>query len=199
MSPGLEIEYLDYRFSSTLETRETGRVAVVDWQLDSISRGKTFASVMFARFMKHNDFADADDARANLVDWLAQLVSPQGAPLIEIPAAQAAAADASAAKIVSEVVVEIVSDLDRSELSMDGALNGTRYRAGGFERGKTWSFSHTCKIEVDDRLTKGGKALRVLAPPVTLAADGVMMIGAIVSLPVILVIAAPAAGVPLGP
>lgn len=34
MSPGLEIEYLDYRFTSTLETRETGRVAVVDWQLD---------------------------------------------------------------------------------------------------------------------------------------------------------------------
>jgi len=129
---------------------------------------------MFERFMKRNDFADEDDARANLVDWLAQLVSPQGAPLIEIPAAQAAAADAvdntvdgdaSAAKIVSEVVVEIVSDLDRNELSMDGALNGTRYRAGGFERGKTWLFSHTCKIEVDDRLTKGGKALRVLAPP----------------------------------
>ena len=208
MSPELEIEYLDYRFTSTLETRETGRVAVVDWPLDSISRGKTFASVMFERFLKRNDFADEDDARANLVDWLAQLVSPQGAPLIEIPAAQAAAAnavdntvdgDASAAKIVSEVVVEIVSDLDWNELSMDGALNGTRYRVGGFERGKTWSFSHTCKIEVDDRLTKGGKALRVLAPPVTLAADGVMMIGAIVSLPVILVIAAPAAGVPLGP
>ncbi|KUY75917.1 hypothetical protein ACV22V_06760 [Burkholderia sp. AW33-5] len=68
MSP-VEIEYLDYRFTSTLETRETGRVAVVDWQLDSISRGKTFAWVVLDRFLKRNDFADEDDARANIVDW----------------------------------------------------------------------------------------------------------------------------------
>ncbi|MGU7812742.1 hypothetical protein [Burkholderia sp. AW49-1] len=121
MSPELEIEYLDYRFTSTLETRETGRVAVVDWQLDSISRGKTFAWVVLDRFLKRNDFADEDDARANIVDWLEQLVSPQGAPLVEIPAAQAATArtatsaidsDTSDAEIVSDVVVEIVSDLD---------------------------------------------------------------------------------------
>ncbi|KVH44538.1 hypothetical protein WJ39_23500 [Burkholderia diffusa] len=122
MSPELEIEYLDYRFTSTLETRETGRVAVVDWQLDSISRGKTFAWVVLDRFLKRNDFADADDARANIVDWLEQLVGPQGAPPVEIPAAQAAATtgtaasavdrDASTAEIVSDVVVEIVSDFD---------------------------------------------------------------------------------------
>ncbi|WP_156441324.1 MULTISPECIES: hypothetical protein [unclassified Burkholderia] len=49
--PVLEIEYLDYRFTATLETRETGRVAVLD------------------RFLKRNDFADEDDARANIVDW----------------------------------------------------------------------------------------------------------------------------------
>ncbi|AOJ86920.1 hypothetical protein WS87_09645 [Burkholderia sp. MSMB0856] len=121
MSPELEIEYLDYRFTSTLETRETGRVAVVDWQLDSISRGKTFAWVVLDRFLKRNDFADEDDARANIVDWLEQLVSPKGAPLVEIPASQAAAAgaatrafdsDTSTAEVVSDVVVEIVSDLD---------------------------------------------------------------------------------------
>ncbi|RQR38711.1 hypothetical protein DIE23_02795 [Burkholderia sp. Bp9143] len=123
MSPELEIEYLDYRFTATLETRETGRVAAADWQLDSVSRSKTFAWAVFDRFLKRNDFADEDDARANIVDWLEQLVSPQGAPLVEITAAKAAAAgavgassaiasDASAAEIVSEVVVEIASDLD---------------------------------------------------------------------------------------
>ncbi|CAG9253967.1 conserved hypothetical protein [Burkholderia diffusa] len=82
MSP-VEIEYLDYRFTATLETRETGLVAVVD--------------------------------------WLEQLVSPKGALLVEIPAAQAAAAgaatsavdsDTSTAEVVSDVVIEIVSDLD---------------------------------------------------------------------------------------
>ncbi|WP_322023950.1 hypothetical protein [Burkholderia sp. BCC1977] len=124
MSPELEIEYLDYRFTATLETRETGRVAVVDWQLDSVSRSKTLAWAVFDRFLKRNDFADEDDARAHIVDWLEQLVSPQGAPLVEITAATAAAAgavgnagavasvDASTAEIVSEVVVEIASDLD---------------------------------------------------------------------------------------
>ncbi|WP_230944064.1 hypothetical protein [Burkholderia diffusa] len=95
---------------------------MVDWQLDSISRGKTFAWVVLDRFLKRNDFADADDARANIVDWLEQLVGPQGAPPVEIPAAQAAATtgtaasavdrDASTAEIVSDVVVEIVSDFD---------------------------------------------------------------------------------------
>jgi len=84
----------------------------------------------------------------------------------------------------------------QGELSMEGALNGSRYRADGFEQGKTWSsFSHTYTIEVDDRLTKGDKAVRVLATPVTLAADGVMMIGAVVLFPVIVVVAAPLAGV----
>ncbi|WP_260433587.1 hypothetical protein [Burkholderia sp. Bp8998] len=40
MSPELEIEYLDYRFTATFETRETGRVAVVDWQLDSVREAR---------------------------------------------------------------------------------------------------------------------------------------------------------------
>lgn len=123
MSPELEIEYLEYRFTAILETRETGRVAVADWQLDSISRCKTFAWVVLDRFLKRNDFADEADARVHIVDWLEQLVSPQGAPLVEITATKAAAAgaagaadavasDACAAEIVSEVVVEIASDLD---------------------------------------------------------------------------------------
>ena len=124
MSPELEIEYPDYRFTARLETRETGRVAVVDWQLDSVSRSKTFAWAVFDRFLKRNDFADEDDARAHIVDWLEQLVSPQRAPLVEIPAAKAVAggaaagtagvvaSDSSAEEIVSEVVIEIASELD---------------------------------------------------------------------------------------
>ncbi|KUZ07938.1 hypothetical protein WI69_11160 [Burkholderia diffusa] len=114
MSPELEIEYLDYRFTSTLETRETGRVAVVDWQLDSISRGKTFAWVVLDRFLKRNDFADEDDARANIVDWLEQLVGPQGAPPVEIPATPAAATTGAAAGAVDSdaSTAEIVSDFD---------------------------------------------------------------------------------------
>ncbi|RQZ18345.1 hypothetical protein DIE15_09560 [Burkholderia sp. Bp9031] len=123
MSPELEIKYLDYRFTAILETRETGRVAVADWQLDSISRRKTFAWAVLDRFLKRNDFADEDDARANIVDWLEQLVSPRGASLVEITVTKAAAAgvagaadavasDACAAEIVSEVVVDIASDLD---------------------------------------------------------------------------------------
>ncbi|WP_279574092.1 hypothetical protein [Burkholderia anthina] len=41
MSPALEIEYRDCRFTAMLDTRKTARVDVTDWQLDSISRGKT--------------------------------------------------------------------------------------------------------------------------------------------------------------
>lgn len=69
MSTEFDIEYLDYRFTATLEARETGRVGVVDWQLDSISRGKTFAWDVFDRFLERNDFADEDDARASSTGW----------------------------------------------------------------------------------------------------------------------------------
>ncbi|MFJ1209967.1 hypothetical protein [Burkholderia pyrrocinia] len=48
-------------------------------------------------------------------------------------------------------------------------------------------------------LLTAGKAVRVLATPVTLAADCVMMIGAVVLFPVIVVMLAPSAGVTLGP
>ncbi len=136
MSPELEIEYLDYRFTATLETRETGRVAVADWQLDSVSRSKTFAWVVFDRFLKRNDFADEDDARASIVDWLEQLVSPQRAPLVEIPAAKAVvagaaagtagavASDASVEETISDVVVEIASDLDWIDMIAEWFTDG---------------------------------------------------------------------------
>ncbi|WP_230950064.1 hypothetical protein [Burkholderia cepacia] len=62
------------------------------------------------------------------------------------------------------------------DLEMKGALAGSRYLADGFAQGKTWSsFAHSYKIDVTDRITTAGKALRVPATPVTLAADGVMI------------------------
>ncbi|TGN95580.1 hypothetical protein [Burkholderia sp. USMB20] len=136
MSPELEIEYLDYHFTATLETRETGRVAVTEWQLDSVSRSKTLAWVVFDRFLKRNDFADEDDARASIVDWLEQLVSPRGAPLVEIPAAKAVAAgaaagtasavasDSSVEETISDVVVEIASDLDWIDMIAEWFTDG---------------------------------------------------------------------------
>ncbi|WP_321785061.1 hypothetical protein [Burkholderia pyrrocinia] len=88
----------------------------------------------------------------------------------------------------------------RDDLKMKGALDGLRYLADGFAQGKTWSsFAHSYTIQVTDRITTAGKAVRVLATPVTLAADGVMMVGAVVLLPVIVVVLAPSAGLALGP
>lgn len=117
MSPEFEIEYRDCHFTAMLDTREAGRVGVIDWQLDSISRGKTVAWVVFDRFLARNDFADEDDARANIVDWLEQRVDPQPSALVEVTTANAAtvgavSSDVSAAEFVSEVAVEIASDLD---------------------------------------------------------------------------------------
>ncbi|WP_423392240.1 hypothetical protein [Burkholderia sp. LMG 21824] len=50
-----------------------------------------------------------------------------------------------------------------------------------------------------DRITTAGKTVRVLATPVTLAADGVMTIGAVVLSSIIEVMLVPVAGVALGP
>ncbi|MDR8730673.1 hypothetical protein [Burkholderia pseudomultivorans] len=86
------------------------------------------------------------------------------------------------------------------ELEMKGTLHGTRYRADGFDQGKTWSsFSRPYTIDVVDRLTTADKAVRVLATPVTLAADGVLMVGAVALSPVIIVALLPAAGLAIGP
>ncbi|MDN7878176.1 hypothetical protein [Burkholderia aenigmatica] len=90
--------------------------------------------------------------------------------------------------------------LGSRDLEMNGVLDGSRYLADGFAQGKTWSsFEHSYRIQVTDRITTAGKAVRLLATPVTLAADGVMMVGAVVLSPVIVVMLAPVAGVALGP
>ncbi|MBJ9593260.1 hypothetical protein I5745_22490 [Burkholderia seminalis] len=125
MSSKLEIEYLDYCFTATLEIRASGRTAVVDWRLESDLRGKTLAWIVFDRFLARNDFADEEDARANIVDWLERLADPRSGASTEIAKAGAAvsgggvATDASAAEIVGETVVEIVSDPDWIDMVAD--------------------------------------------------------------------------------
>ncbi|VWD24105.1 hypothetical protein BLA50215_04153 [Burkholderia lata] len=124
MSSKLEIEYLDYCFTATLEIRESGRTGVVDWHLESASRRKTLAWIVFDRFLERNDFADEEDARAHIVDWLERLADPRSGASVEIAKANAVAVGvvatgaptASTAEIVGETVIDIASDLDWIEM-----------------------------------------------------------------------------------
>ncbi|UVE65652.1 hypothetical protein L2Y90_00525 [Burkholderia pyrrocinia] len=131
MSSRFEIEYLDYCFTATLEIRESGRTGVVDWKLESDSRSKTLAWIVFDRFLERNDFADEEDARANIVDWLERLADPRSGPSAEIAKANAvasagaAAADPSTAEIVGETIVEIVSEVDWIDMVVDWISSGS--------------------------------------------------------------------------
>lgn len=131
MPSKLEIEYLDYCFTATLETRESGRTGVVDWKLESDSRSKTLAWIVFDRFLERNDFADEEDARAHIVDWLERLADPRSGASAEIAKASAvasagaAATDPSTAEIVGETVIEIVSDVDWIDMVVDWFSSGT--------------------------------------------------------------------------
>ncbi|WP_423370840.1 hypothetical protein [Burkholderia sp. LMG 32019] len=127
MSSKLEIEYLDYCFTATLEIRESGRTSVVDWHLESDSRSKTLAWIVFDRYLERNDFADEEDARANIVDWLERLADPRFGASAEMAKANVVAAGAvaagastapttSTAEIVGETVIDIASDLDWIEM-----------------------------------------------------------------------------------
>ncbi|KAB1591288.1 hypothetical protein C5O75_014275 [Burkholderia cepacia] len=133
MSSKLEIEYLDYCFTATLEIRESGRTGVVDWHLESGSRSKTLAWIVFDRYLERSDFADEEDARANIVDWLERLAAPGSGASAQMTkvngvAAGAVAAGASTAsnastssttstaEIVGETVIDIASDLDWIEM-----------------------------------------------------------------------------------
>ena len=129
MSSKLEIEYLDYCFTATLEIRESGRTAVVDWQLESDTRSKTLAWIVFDRFLERNDFADEEDARANIVDWLERLADPRSGASAETGKASAVASgvvatDPSTADIVGGAVIEIVSDLDWIDMVADWFSGG---------------------------------------------------------------------------
>ncbi|AXF20577.1 hypothetical protein CUJ89_08825 [Burkholderia pyrrocinia] len=129
MTSKLEIEYLDYCFTATLEIRESGRTGVVDWQLESDARSKTLAWIVFDRFLARNDFADEEDACANIVDWLERLADPRSGASIEIAKSSAVvsgvvATDTSTAEIVGETVIEIVSDLDWIDMVADWFSSG---------------------------------------------------------------------------
>ncbi|WP_176040928.1 hypothetical protein [Burkholderia stabilis] len=130
MSPKLEIEYLDYCFTAALEIRASGWTGVVDWRLESDSRSRTLAWIVFDRFLERHDFADEEDARANIVDWLERLADPRSGASAEIAKAGAIAsvpvvADTSTAEIVGETVIEIVSDLDWIDMVVDWFSSGS--------------------------------------------------------------------------
>jgi len=129
-SSKLEIEYLDYRFTATLEITESGRTAVVDRQLESEVRSKTLGWIVFDRFLERNDFADAEDARASIVDWLARLADPRPVASTEMAKASAVAtgavaADASTAEIIGDAAIEIVGNLDWIDMVADWVSNGS--------------------------------------------------------------------------
>ncbi|WP_321861023.1 hypothetical protein [Burkholderia cenocepacia] len=129
-SSKLEIEYLDYRFTATLEITESGRTAVVDRQLESEVRGKTLGWIVFDRFFERNDFADEEDARANIVDWLARLADPRPVASTEVAKASAVAtgvvaADSSIAEIVGDAAIEIVGNLDWIDMVADWFSSGS--------------------------------------------------------------------------
>ncbi|MGU3776709.1 hypothetical protein [Burkholderia metallica] len=140
MSSKLEIEYGDYCFTATLEIRESGRTAVVDWHLESASRSKTLAWVVFDRFLERHDFVDEEEARAHLVDWLERLADPRSGASVEMAnvkggAAGAVAAGASAAsaastgsissatEIVGETIMDIADDLDWIDMIAEWFFN----------------------------------------------------------------------------
>ncbi|MEK7917300.1 hypothetical protein AAB988_16895 [Burkholderia contaminans] len=120
MASKLEIEYLDYCFTAPLEIRASGRTGVVDWHLESDSRSKTLAWIVFDRFLERHDFVDEEDARANIVDWLERLVDPRSGAPLDMAKVNAVAAGAvatgvsptSTAEIVGETVIDIAGDPD---------------------------------------------------------------------------------------
>ncbi|WP_241019582.1 hypothetical protein [Burkholderia sp. Ac-20345] len=86
---------------------------------------------MFDRFLERNDFADEEDARAHIVDWLERLADPKTGASVEIAKANAVAvgvvatgaSTASTAEIVGETVIDIASDLDWIEMVADWLFN----------------------------------------------------------------------------
>ncbi|AWG33382.1 hypothetical protein [Burkholderia cenocepacia] len=130
MPSNFKIEYLDYRFTGMLEITESGRTVVVDRQLESETRSKTLAWIVFDRFLARNDFADEEDARANIVMWLERLADPRSVASAEIAKASAVAAgtvaaDSSTAEIVGDAAIEIVSNLDWIDMVADWFSSGS--------------------------------------------------------------------------
>ena len=73
-----------------------------------------------------------------------------------------------------------------AKLVLLGSVSGTRYTTDGFKLDQNSStFNEPYEISVTDAITPVGKAARLLVTPVTLAADGALVIGAVVLSPLI--------------
>ncbi|MHA6920855.1 hypothetical protein [Ralstonia pseudosolanacearum] len=71
------------------------------------------------------------------------------------------------------------------DLELVGSVSGTRYRTDGFKQEQVPStFNKPYRIDVVEAMTPAGKAVRLLATPVTLTVDGVPVIGAVALFPV---------------
>lgn len=87
-----------------------------------------------------------------------------------------------------------------TDLVLEGSVSGTRYRTDGFKLDQGSSaFNKPYEVDVTDVITPAGTAARLLVTPVTLAVDGVLMIGAVVLLPVILPLVAGSVAAGVGP
>ncbi|MBN3726009.1 hypothetical protein [Burkholderia sp. Ac-20379] len=71
------------------------------------------------------------------------------------------------------------------KLSLEGELEGKRYTTSSFTQGlSAQSFNHPYKVYIREALSPAAMGLRLLATPVTVAADGVLLLGGVLLLPV---------------
>ena len=74
------------------------------------------------------------------------------------------------------------------DLGFSGEIQGTRYSAADFEQKLTAQpLNKNYTVEVTETLSPVDKGVRMLATPVTVAADGVLMLGGVLLLPVVLI------------
>jgi hypothetical protein len=73
-------------------------------------------------------------------------------------------------------------------IRFEGEIQGTRYSAADFEQKLTAQpFNQNYTVGVTETLSTIDKGVRMLATPVTVAADGVLMLGGVLLIPVVLV------------
>ncbi|VWC46427.1 5-formyltetrahydrofolate cyclo-ligase [Burkholderia lata] len=77
----------------------------------------------------------------------------------------------------------------RTQIALDGNVVGKRYSTEGFSLkpdSTAQSFNERYTVAIDEAPSAFAKGLRILATPVTVAADGVLVLGGILLLPVAL-------------
>ncbi|PCE32552.1 hypothetical protein [Burkholderia ubonensis] len=78
----------------------------------------------------------------------------------------------------------------KNGLAFDGEISGKRYSADGFaqmQKTAAQPFNKPYRVWIHEPLSAFDKGLRLLATPVTVAADGVLVLGGVVLLPFALV------------